>query len=231
MGKTISGRFFLFIFFCCMQEFSAAQGEGKDLYRIVQWDAADGLSLAYKNAMIRDVNGFLWVASPGGLNKFDGNRFQQYFYGQTAKGNMPGSYCFSIVEDSLHQLWVGTNRGLLCYNAYTDSFQSILPRTNGYADITSIVPFWASKASVFCLEQARMITCYDVRTKQRRVLSVLPENPGWKNNVAIALSVYDSLTFHSAPWCTMHGHALTDGRITTIAWKASPRTFQTTSFG
>jgi streptogramin lyase len=172
---------------------SHAQGGDKDPYRIVQWDAADGLSLAYKNAMIRDVNGFLWVASPGGLNKFDGNRFQQYFYGQTAKGNMPGSYCFSIVEDSLHQLWVGTNRGLLCYNAYTDSFQSILPRTNGYADITSIVPFWASNASVFCLEQARMITSYDIRTKQRKVLSVLPENPGWKNNIAIALSVYDSL--------------------------------------
>jgi ligand-binding sensor domain-containing protein len=77
-------------------------------FRIVHWDSKDGLTLGYKNTMIKDINGFLWIGSPAGLNRFDGNTFKAYFPGKNEAGTIIGSYCFSMVEDSLHNIWIGT---------------------------------------------------------------------------------------------------------------------------
>ena len=48
-------------------------------YRSVLWTRAEGLSLPKKNAMIKDVYGFLWIISPVGLNRFDGNTFKIFY--------------------------------------------------------------------------------------------------------------------------------------------------------
>ncbi|MGL6267641.1 MAG: hypothetical protein ACRC2O_06925, partial [Chitinophagaceae bacterium] len=94
-------------------------------YRTVHWDAKDGLTLGYKNSVLKDVNGFLWIGSPVGLNRFDGHTFKSYYSGKSESGIIVGSYCFSMVEDSLHNIWVGTNKGIVHYNTLADTFQSI----------------------------------------------------------------------------------------------------------
>ncbi len=59
----------------------------KDKYRAVLWSSADGLSLGKKNMMLKDVNGFLWIISPTGLNRFDGSNFKIY----STDKNTPGT--------------------------------------------------------------------------------------------------------------------------------------------
>ncbi len=56
-------------------------------YRYVHWGANEGLSVEVQNMMLKDVNSFLWVGSPHGLNRFDGSSFKTYF----ADKNKPGS--------------------------------------------------------------------------------------------------------------------------------------------
>jgi hypothetical protein len=195
-------------------------------YRTVHWDAKDGLSLGYKNAMIKDINGFLWIASPAGLNRFDGNTFKVYYAGENEYGSILGSYCFSLIEDSLHHIWIGTNKGLVRYNTKVDTFQSIKPVVKAYADITTIIPISATRNLVYCIEYASQITSYDIRSMQRKVHAVLPPGQKWKNGVVMAASFFDSAS--NSIWMLdgdpeeagggLTQVSLTDGNINNFAW-------------
>ena len=94
-----------------------------DSYRVVEWSHKDGLSIPFKNHMLQDTNGFLWITSPLGINRFDGGNFT--IFNPENSGN--SSYSFTIVEDSLHNLWTGTNKGILYYNTRADTFGNIFP--------------------------------------------------------------------------------------------------------
>src|SRR6478672_2151018 len=98
-----------------------------DQYRAVQWTENEGLSLGKKNRMLKDVNGFLWIISPVGLNRFDGSTFKIYTPDKNTAGTIAGSYGFSMVEDSLHNIWFGTNKGLSRYDIKTDLFKNFPP--------------------------------------------------------------------------------------------------------
>ena len=73
-----------------------------------------------------------------------------------------------------------------------DSFQSIPTNVDAYTDITTIIPFWSTRDNVYCLESARFITQFDVRTMQKKVLVTLPPRQVWNNQVMMANSFYDS---------------------------------------
>src|SRR5438045_7483354 len=77
----------------------------QDNYRAVHWGTEEGLSVEERNVMLKDVNGFLWVGSLHGLNRFDGNGFKQYFPDKNKPGTIDGSSSNSLVEDSLRNIW------------------------------------------------------------------------------------------------------------------------------
>jgi streptogramin lyase len=180
----------------CNAQFIFAQSlsnkSEKNEFKTVHWDSKDGLTLGYKNSMLKDVNGFLWIGSPVGLNRFDGNTFKAYYPGEIESGTIIGSHCLSMVEDSLHNIWVGTNKGLVHYNSSTDSFHSIPTIVTAYSDLTTIIPFWSTRDDVYCLESARYLTQFDLHTLQRKVLAELPPRQDWKNQVVMASTVFDS---------------------------------------
>lgn len=47
-------------------------------YRAVHWGLDEGLSQGETYHMIKDINGFLWIGTRYGLNRFDGNSFKVY---------------------------------------------------------------------------------------------------------------------------------------------------------
>src|SRR6186713_2940075 len=93
-------------------------------YRAIRWDTDDGLGkIRWHTAIIKDVNGFIWFGSNHGeLSRFDGNTFKQYYPDKSKPGSIAHTNCLSIVEDSLHNLWIGTGEGLSRYNIRTDTF-------------------------------------------------------------------------------------------------------------
>src|SRR6476659_8673433 len=146
-SKKIS-IFTLLIFTSC---FSIAQqrnsnGAG-DKYRAVHWGLDEGMSNGQVNAMIKDVNGFLWIATGFGLNRFDGNTFKRYFADKTKKNKtIIGNGTNGLIEDSLHNIWIGTDKGLSWYDTRADTFRNI----SSGLPASTIVPFWATKDEVFC---------------------------------------------------------------------------------
>ena len=121
-------RFILFFASILTVQFSFAQlmmnRDVQDKYRVVKWDTDDGLAkIRWHTSILKDVYGFVWFGSSHGeLSRFDGNSFRQYYPDKNKPGSIASINCTSIVEDSLHNLWIGTVEGLSRYNIRTDTF-------------------------------------------------------------------------------------------------------------
>lgn len=67
-----------------------------------------GLSEAVVNDLIQDYDGYIWVATGYGLNRFDGVRFKN-FYEENGLGS---NKIHSLFEDASNTIWVGTGAGV-----------------------------------------------------------------------------------------------------------------------
>lgn len=80
-----------------------------------------GLSDARVTAIMQDRLGFMWFATPNGLNRYDGYSIKTYYAGKMT--GLPSNYIRSLFSDSKGVLWVGTDKGLVKYNFTTEKFE------------------------------------------------------------------------------------------------------------
>ncbi len=86
----------------------------------------DGLSDSRITALFQDSQGYLWVGTANGLNRYDGYGFRKYThrFGDTA--NIPGNYIRDIQEDSRGNLWILTDGGVCRKEVNKKTFLSLL---------------------------------------------------------------------------------------------------------
>jgi signal transduction histidine kinase/ligand-binding sensor domain-containing protein/DNA-binding response OmpR family regulator len=106
----------------------------------------DGLSNSHITKIYQDSQGYIWVATENGLNKFNGYNFTAYFEQINDSTSLKGNYVYDILEDSQGIFWVGTMRGLFQYDRNTDSFRPVL--------IKAEVPFYLDRA-IWMLEDKK----------------------------------------------------------------------------
>jgi ligand-binding sensor domain-containing protein len=80
-----------------------------------------GLSDARITAITQDKLGFMWFATPNGLNRYDGYSIKTYYAGKMT--GLPSNYIRSLFSDSKGTLWIGTDKGLAKYNFTTETFE------------------------------------------------------------------------------------------------------------
>jgi signal transduction histidine kinase/ligand-binding sensor domain-containing protein/DNA-binding NarL/FixJ family response regulator len=89
----------------------------------------DGLSGNQINAITQDRQGFIWLGTNEGLNRYDGYDFQAY----PAQANDPmalsNNQIIALHSDYQGTLWVGTAGGLHRYDARSDTFTRFLIRS------------------------------------------------------------------------------------------------------
>lgn len=91
---------------------------------------AQGLSQSYVYDITQDQNGFIWIATQDGLNRYDGKNFVYYRHDSTDKKSIADNFIRKIFIDSKNVLWVGTNEGLSRYNESLDNFDNFLHQKN-----------------------------------------------------------------------------------------------------
>ncbi|MEZ4884518.1 MAG: two-component regulator propeller domain-containing protein [Chitinophagales bacterium] len=64
--------------------------------------------------IIQDREGFIWVGTSNGLNRFDGKNFRIFKQESNNPQSISDSYVNCLFEDSKGTLWVGTVKGGLC---------------------------------------------------------------------------------------------------------------------
>lgn len=81
----------------------------------------EGLSSNNINDIVQDDNGFLWIATTDGLNRFDGTEVTQFFY-QEGTNSIPHNYVYCLKKLPNNYIAIGTQAGLSFYNGNTGVF-------------------------------------------------------------------------------------------------------------
>lgn len=112
----------LFIALLLFPTITRAIPQGSQYIR-AQFTSENGLSQNDAHCVFQDSEGFIWIATTDGLNRYDGYRFQTYYKG---KKGLTTNLIVTIQEDQEKNLWVGTSdRGVLRYNRKYDRFESL----------------------------------------------------------------------------------------------------------
>lgn len=86
------------------------------------FDTEDGLSNNIVYSTYQDRDGFIWVATENGLNRFDGYEFKKFYHSAEDSTSLSSNIVRSFVEDEQGNLWIGTFNGLNLYDRKTESF-------------------------------------------------------------------------------------------------------------
>ncbi|XQW85954.1 EAL domain-containing protein [Thalassotalea piscium] len=96
----------------------------------------DGLSQSYVYDIIQDTNGFIWIATDDGLNRYDGKEFIHYRSDTFDPHSIAHNFIRNLYIDNTNTLWVGTYDGLSRYNPQLDNFDNFVHDDNNSESLT-----------------------------------------------------------------------------------------------
>jgi len=84
----------------------------------------NGLIAGNVRSIIEDYQGFIWIGTEDGLQRYDGYSIVNYQHDEKDSTSLSSNYILSLFEDSRKNLWIGTlDAGLCLYDRSTDSFK------------------------------------------------------------------------------------------------------------
>ncbi|OJW76267.1 ATP-binding protein [Spirosoma sp. 48-14] len=84
---------------------------------------SEGLSQGMVFDIKQDRNGFIWIATKEGLNRYDGYNFNVFTHDPYNPYSISDNVCSALLLDRHNRLWIGTlNKGLDLYDERTQRF-------------------------------------------------------------------------------------------------------------
>ena len=134
-----AGKFFC-ILLCCLHTNLFAQSLTDYSNLRFEHLVGNGLSDNDINCFLQDRQGFMWIGTNDGLNRYDGYNFKVYQPDALNKNSISSAQISSLYEDKNGLIWVGTaNGGLNSFNPKTEKFNTWLrsdTATNSISDNT-----------------------------------------------------------------------------------------------
>ncbi|MBO3444255.1 sensor histidine kinase [Clostridium sp. CCUG 7971] len=92
----------------------------------------DGLSQTTIKSIFQDSNGYMWLGTSDGLNKYNGHKFEVYKSKKDEENSLSGNQVTDIAEDLEGNIWVATTKGLnKINNDKSKSITNYLSNKNG----------------------------------------------------------------------------------------------------
>ena len=90
------------------------------------YSSEDGLSHNYISQILQDRDGYIWISTWYGLNRFDGNRFVNYTVSPGDYSNLSHNRILSLCEDANGYLWVKTyDNAIFRFDSAREKFLSV----------------------------------------------------------------------------------------------------------
>ncbi len=90
--------------------------------RFQHYGLEEGLSQSSVQAILQDAQGYLWLGTQDGLNRFDGYSFTVYRPDTADPYSLSSGEILALAEGLDGSLWIGTNAGLNRYDPLTKRF-------------------------------------------------------------------------------------------------------------
>ncbi|HOY19705.1 MAG TPA: histidine kinase [Haliscomenobacter sp.] len=94
-------------------------------FHFENYTTRNGLSHNEIRTILRDKQGFLWLGTGNGLNRFDGREFKVYLPNPKVKNALQGASITGLGEDPQGRIWVTNNKGIDIYNPLTGDFSKL----------------------------------------------------------------------------------------------------------
>lgn len=103
----------------------------------LRFERIEGLSQSTGYSIMKDKQGFLWIATANGLNRYDGIEMKSYKPSlEKKKGEMQGRIIRSeMLEDNEERIWFATDLTVQCFNKRKEEFSTYdLPSAEKFAN-------------------------------------------------------------------------------------------------
>ncbi|MEJ8757940.1 two-component regulator propeller domain-containing protein [Pontibacter sp. H259] len=158
-------------------------------YNFRSWTLADGLPQSKINDILQDHKMQIWVATRGGISRFDGNAFHTY----TKQQGLASNNTTCLFQDSRKNIWVGSvDNGLSRFDGASFTIYS----TNAglpIAGITCITEdklgkLWvATDSGIYTLAGSKFIKAPDFPVTAYKVIYTDPEGRLWAGSKTAGL--------------------------------------------
>ncbi|MEY3984453.1 MAG: hypothetical protein RL160_2012 [Bacteroidota bacterium] len=92
--------------------------------RFDNYSVNQGLSASTVLDLIQSSDGFMWIATAEGLNRYDGHNFTVFRSQPMSANGLQDNYLTALAEDRLNRIWIGANDGsITLYNSRSARFQ------------------------------------------------------------------------------------------------------------
>ena len=158
--------YFLFLVFVFLSLGSKAQEN--EFANVKKITISDGLAHNGVTSVLKDSNGFLWIGTYEGINKYDGYKLTT-FKNTIDKDVLTSNRVRSIAEDSKKNLWIGTDQGLTIYKSSQEKFIKIYSNkligrdTNG--PIIRKIFINKKNDKIYCLTEGNGVFLFDENYK------------------------------------------------------------------
>lgn len=106
------------LFFCLLLPFSVFSQE----FTFKHYGKESGISQETIHKILKDSDGFIWIGTQDGLNRFDGSNFSIFKKERNNPNSISGNFINDVLDDG-QRLWVATrNNGLNYYDKKKDAF-------------------------------------------------------------------------------------------------------------
>ncbi|HWR99965.1 MAG TPA: two-component regulator propeller domain-containing protein, partial [Prolixibacteraceae bacterium] len=87
----------------------------------------EGLNNMNISAVAQDKSGYIWIATMGGLSRYNGYEFKRYYFGSENPNSLSSNHLKSLFCSSDGLLYIGTEAGIDCFDSRTDQLLSPFP--------------------------------------------------------------------------------------------------------
>jgi signal transduction histidine kinase/ligand-binding sensor domain-containing protein/CheY-like chemotaxis protein len=100
----------LIVWACAPLALAATATTERRPYKLDRWNTDDGLPQSSVNAILQAQDGYLWIATFGGVARFDGTTFTTLTTGD--RSGLRSDRTFSLAQDRGGRIWIATDAGL-----------------------------------------------------------------------------------------------------------------------
>ena len=134
MGKIDHLKKFIIVFLILKGLYS----QGTPDYEFQNYNTPNGLSNSLVHCIITDDEGYLWIGTENGLNKFDGYEFSVFSQGQAIDGCIYDENITFLFKDLRGNIWMRHNGvGLTRFNTKEEKFYCYIHNPNDPTSISS----------------------------------------------------------------------------------------------